>query len=109
MTRVVDPDPKGSEPFCRIRIRIRTIGLDQGPKSTGSKYKFYVVNLIFDALKIKFVMKYIKTDLTISEEEKFSLKNKKFTTLMSLLFKKFEKFKPDPDAILFASRDGARC
>jgi len=35
-TKVVDPnrepDPEGSEPFCRIRIPIRIIGSDPKPK-----------------------------------------------------------------------------
>jgi len=31
-TSVVDPDPKGSEPFCMIRIRI--IGSDPDPKGS---------------------------------------------------------------------------
>jgi len=42
-SNVVDPDPKGSESFCRIRIRI--IGLDPEPKE--SLYKFWVVKLAF--------------------------------------------------------------
>jgi len=32
-----EPDPKGSEPFCRIWIR--KMGLDPDPEPKGSKYK----------------------------------------------------------------------
>jgi len=35
---VVDPDPKGSKPFSRIRIRI--LGSDPDPELKGSEYKF---------------------------------------------------------------------
>jgi len=43
----VDSDPKGAEPFCRIRIRI--IGSDK--ESKGSECKFYVVKLEFSCFK----------------------------------------------------------
>ena len=36
----LETDPKGSEPFCRIPIRIRIIGLD--PEPIGSECKLYV-------------------------------------------------------------------
>jgi len=48
-TSVVDPDPKGSEPFCRIRIRIRIIGLDPEPK--GSEYICYYGKLDLSCFK----------------------------------------------------------
>jgi len=38
---VVDPDPKGSDPFCRIWIRI--IGSDPDLEPKGYNGKFYVV------------------------------------------------------------------
>jgi len=44
-----DPDPKGSEPFCSFRIRIRIIGSDPDPK--GSGYQFYVVKEEFSCFK----------------------------------------------------------
>jgi len=51
---VVDPVPKGSETFYRIRIRL--IGLDPDPEPKGSECKFYVVKLDCYALKIKFYL-----------------------------------------------------
>jgi len=55
-----DPDPKGSEPFCRIRFRIRIIGSGPDPEPKGSKCKLYVVELDFSFLEklILFVSSY---------------------------------------------------
>jgi len=39
----LDLDPKGSEPFCRIRIQI----IVSDPEPKVSEYKFYVVELEF--------------------------------------------------------------
>ena len=50
---VVDPDLKGSKPFCKIRIRIQKIGSDQDPEPKGSEYKFYYVKLDFSCFKNK--------------------------------------------------------
>jgi len=46
-----DPDPKGYEPFCSIRIRIRIIGSDPDPEPKGSKWQFYVVKQEFSCFK----------------------------------------------------------
>jgi len=74
-TSVADPDPKGFEPFCRIRIRRS----DQDPELKGSDYKFYGVKSDFLAVTFKLCQKYINTDFKISGEENFSLKDNIFT------------------------------
>jgi hypothetical protein len=48
---VVDPDPKGSEPFSRIMIRIQIIGSDPDPELKGSENQFHEVKLNFSCFK----------------------------------------------------------
>jgi len=48
-----EPDPKGSEPFCVIRIRIRIIGWDPDLEPKGSEYKIYWIKLDFSCFKTK--------------------------------------------------------
>jgi hypothetical protein len=47
----LDPDLKQSDPFGRIRIRIRKMGSDPDPEPTGPEYKFYLVKLDFLCFK----------------------------------------------------------
>jgi len=70
---VVDPDPKGSEPLCRIRIRI--IGSDPEPK--GSECKFYAVKLEFSYTKSSILTVSTKIlNLKLVENKTSSLKIK---------------------------------